>query len=57
MCPVPEAASLSASSPLKLKRSQTQQGQPVRMAMAGHQLLRALALALGVLAAQEATVV
>ncbi len=57
MCPVREAASLFASSPLGLKRSQAQQGQPVRMALAGHQLLRVLALALGVPAAQEATVV
>jgi len=40
-----------------LKRSQAQQGQPVWMAVAGHQLPRALALALGVPAAQEAAVV
>jgi hypothetical protein len=47
----------TVSSPLGLKRSQAQQGEPVRMALAGHQLPRALALALGVPAAQEAAVV
>src|SRR3954469_280111 len=57
MCPVREAASLPRSSPLGLKRSQAQQGEPVRMALVGHQLPRALALALGVPAAQEAAVV
>ncbi len=46
-----------SSSPLGLKRSQAQQGQPVRMAVAGHQLARAFALALGVPAAHEAAVV
>ncbi len=45
------------SSPLGLKRSQAQQGQPVRMVLASHQLARALALALGMAAAQEAAVV
>jgi hypothetical protein len=57
MCPVWEAASLPRSSPLGLKRSQAQQGEPVWMALAGHQLPRAFALALGVPAAQEAAVV
>src|SRR4051794_37667524 len=57
MCPVREAASLPRSSPLGLKRSQAQQGEPVWTALAGHQLPRAFALALGVPAAQEAAVV
>jgi len=56
-CSEREAASLPGSSALGLKRSQAQQGQPVRMALAGHQLARALALALGVPAAHEAAVV
>jgi len=56
-CTAREAASLSGSSPLGLKRSQAQQGQPVWMILAGHQLARALALALGTPAAQEAAVV
>ncbi len=47
----------TVSGPPGLKRSQAQQGEPVRMALAGHQLPRALALALGVPAAQEAAVV
>ena len=51
------AASRPGSSSLGLKRSQAQQGQPVRMALAGHQLARAFALALGMPAAQEAPVV
>ena len=34
--PMREAASLPASSALKLKRSHAQQGQPVRMTLAGH---------------------
>ncbi len=55
--PVREAASLPGSSSLVLKRSQTEQGQPVRMALAGHQLARALALALGTAAAHEAPMV
>src|SRR3954451_17729143 len=57
MCPVREAAGLPRSSPLGLKQSQAEQGEPVRMAPAGHQLRRALALPLGVPAAQEAAVV
>src|SRR4051794_29198564 len=49
--PVREAPASPASSPPGLKRSQAEQGEPVRMALAGHQLPRALALALGVPAA------
>jgi len=52
---VREAASLPGSCALGLKQSQ--QGQTVRMALAGHQLARALALALGTPAAHEAAVV
>ena len=55
--PVREAASLPGSSSLGLKRSQAKQGKPVRMALAGHQLPRALALALGASAAHEAAMV
>ena len=56
-CLVREAASLSGSSSPGLKRSQAQQGQPVCMALAGHQLARALAPAFGMSAAQEAAMV
>ena len=56
-CLVWEAASLSRSSSLGLKRSQAQQGEPVRMALAGHQLPWAPALALRTPAAHEASVV
>src|SRR4051794_26960550 len=56
-CPVREAASLLRPSPLRLKRSQAQQGEPVRMPLAGHQLPRALALALNVPATHKAAVV
>ena len=56
-CPEREAASLPGSGPPGLKRSQAEQGQPVRVALAGHQLARALALALLAPAAQEAAVV
>ena len=56
-CPVREAASLPRSSLLGLKRSQAEQGQPVRMTLAGHQLTRALASALGMAAAHETPVV
>ena len=55
--PVREAASLPWSSPLGLKRSQAEQGQPVRMTLAGHQLAWAFAMALGTPTAQEAPVV
>jgi len=56
-CLVREAAGLPGSGSLGLKRSQAQQGEPMRMALAGHQLPRALALALGTPAAQEPAVV
>ena len=56
-CPVREAFRLSGSSSLGLKRSQAEQGQPVRMALAGHQLPWAFALALGTAAAHEAPMV
>src|SRR3954452_5874977 len=58
MCPAREAAGLPpGSSPPWLKRSQADQGEPVWMALAGHQLPRALALALGASAAYKAAVV
>src|SRR4051812_26638393 len=57
ICPVREAVSLPRSSPPGLKRSQAEQGEPVQMILAGHQLSWALALALGVPAAQETAVV
>src|SRR5690349_17061775 len=53
---VGEAASLPGSGSLGLKRFQAEQGEPVRMGSAGHQLARALALAPG-MAAQEAAMV
>src|SRR3954447_1330335 len=56
-CPVWEAARLPVVKPAGAEGSQAQQGEPVWMALAGHQLPRALALALGVPAAQEAAVV
>ena len=56
-CSVREAASLPRSGSLGLKRFQVKQGQPVRVTLVGHQLPRALALALGMAAAQEAAVV
>ena len=52
-----EVVSLPGSPSLGLKLSQAKQGQPVRMRLAGQQLARALAPALGVAAAQEAAVV
>ncbi len=55
--PMREAAGLPGSGSLGLKRSQAQQGQPVRMALAGHQFPRALAVAFGTPAAHEASVV
>ena len=54
---VREAARLPGSLSLGLKRSQAQEGQPMRMALAGHQFPRVLVLALGTSAAQEAPVV
>jgi hypothetical protein len=52
-----EAVSLPGSSVLVLKRSKAQQGEPVRMAFAGHQFPRAFADVLGKLAAHEAPMV
>jgi hypothetical protein len=52
-----EAASLPGSGVLVLKRSEAEQGEPVRMAFAGHQFPRALADALGKPAAHEAPMV
>jgi hypothetical protein len=49
-----EAVSLPSSSSLGLKRSETHQGEPVRMAFAGHQFPWAFADALGKPAAHEA---
>jgi len=56
-CPVREAASLPRSSSLGLKRSQAQQGEPMRMARACHQFPWALGIAFGTSAAQEAAMV
>jgi len=56
-CPLREAASLPRSSSPGLKRSQAQQGEPVRMALAGHQFPWAFAVAFGTPAAHEAAVV
>ena len=50
-------SSLRGSEALRLKRSQAQQRQPMRMALAGHQLLRAFAGALGTATAHEAPMV
>src|SRR4051794_24568509 len=52
-CCAVEAVSLPGSSPLVLKRSEAQQGEPMGMAFAGHQFPRALADALGKPAAHE----
>jgi transposase len=54
---VREAASRPGSSSLGLKRSQAQQGEPMRMARAGHQFPWAFAVALRTSAAQEAPMV
>jgi len=54
---VREAASLPGSSSLGLKRSQAQQGEPMRMARAGHQFPWAFANAFGTSAAHEAAMV
>jgi len=56
-CSVREAASLPGSSSLGLKRSQAQQGEPMRMVLADHQLPWALAVALGASATHEAAMV
>ena len=55
--PVREAASLPGSCSLGLKRSQAQQGEPMRMARACHQFSWALAIAFGTSAAQETAMV
>ena len=47
-----EATSPPASSSVGLKRSQAQQGHPVRMTLAGHQLAWAFALTLGMMPAK-----
>src|SRR5260370_1294458 len=52
-----EAVDLPASASLGLKRSESEQREPVRMILAGHQLTRALALAFSSPAAQEAPIV
>jgi len=54
---VREVAGVPGSSSLGLKRSQVQQGEPVRMALAGHQFPRAFALAFGAAGAHEAPMV
>src|SRR5271166_1712432 len=56
-CPVWEAASLPGSGSLWLKRSQAQQGEPVRMALTGHQFARAFAVTLGTPTTHEAPMV
>ena len=56
-CSVQEAASLPGSSSPGLKRSQAQQGEPMRMARACHQFPWALAIAFGTSAAHEAAMV
>ena len=52
-----EAVSRPGLPSLGLKRSQAEQGQPVWMRLAGHQLAWALAIAFGTSATQEAAVV
>src|SRR5208282_4921075 len=56
-CLVREAASLLGSGSLGLQRPEAQQGEPVRMALAGHQFARAFAVTLGTLAAHETPMV
>ena len=55
--PVREAVSLPRSSALRLNGSETQQRQPMRMALAGHQFPWAFAGALGNQTAHEAAMV
>ena len=55
--PGQEAVSLPRSSAFWLQRSKAQQRQPMRVALAGHQLPRAFAGALGNPAAHEAVMV
>src|SRR5271165_5766860 len=52
-----EATSLPGSGAPGLEWPEAQQRQPVRMALAGHQLPRAFAVALGTAAARETTMV
>jgi hypothetical protein len=54
---VGKAASLPGSGSLLLRRPETEQGEPVRMALAGHQFPRAFAVALRPPAAHETTMV
>jgi hypothetical protein len=56
-CLVREAAILAGSGPVGLKRSQTKQGEPVRMALSRHQFARAFAVTLGTPTAHEAPMV
>jgi len=56
-CPVREAVSLPSSRLLGLKWPEAQQRKPVRMALAGHQLAWAFAVALGTSAAHETPMV
>src|SRR5271157_6405729 len=56
-CRVREAASLPGSGSPGLKRSQAQQAEPVRMALARHQFPRTFAVALRTPAAHEAPMV
>jgi hypothetical protein len=56
-CCAVEAVSLPGSGVLVLKPSKVQEGEPVRMAFAGHQFPRAFADALGKLAAHETPMV
>src|SRR5271165_3023208 len=51
------ADSLLGSGSLGLQRSEAQQGEPVRMALAGHQFPRAFAVTLGTPAAHETPMV
>src|SRR6476660_4908190 len=55
--PLREAVSLPGSCLSGLKWAEAEQCQPVRMALAGHQLLRAFAGALGTAAAHETPMV
>ena len=50
-------ASFPGSGSLRLKRSQAEQGEPVRMALAGHQFPRAFAITLGTSATHETPMV
>ena len=55
--PVQEVLSLFGLGLLWLKRSQAQQCQPMRMALAGHHFARAFVLTLSTAAAHEALMV